>query len=150
MTMVKEGKVISVQAVEVLRIARGWSSHIFRHSAYRWRQGCQPYAPATFYPQKDSWYSFLLEAESTPRAIVRLEWLDQLKKSTSSGLKPANFRFVAWCLYQLCYRVPHITMAWWFLIRYWHVFKIPFVRIFNNTVPTSAYDETRRPYICNS
>jgi hypothetical protein len=25
-----------------------------------------PYAPAAFYPQKDSWYSFLLEAESTP------------------------------------------------------------------------------------
>jgi hypothetical protein len=27
---------------------------------------CQPYAPAAFYSQKDSWYSFLLEAESTP------------------------------------------------------------------------------------
>jgi hypothetical protein len=28
--------------------------------------GCQPYAPATFTPRKYSWYSFLLEAESTP------------------------------------------------------------------------------------
>jgi hypothetical protein len=28
------------------------------------------------YHQEDSWYSFLLEAESTPRAIVRLEGLD--------------------------------------------------------------------------
>jgi hypothetical protein len=28
--------------------------------------GCQPYTPATFYPQEDSWYSFLLEAESIP------------------------------------------------------------------------------------
>jgi hypothetical protein len=27
---------------------------------------CQPYAPAALYPQEDSWYSFLLEAESTP------------------------------------------------------------------------------------
>jgi hypothetical protein len=27
---------------------------------------CQPYAPAVFYHQEDSWYSFLLEAESTP------------------------------------------------------------------------------------
>jgi hypothetical protein len=26
---------------------------------------CQPYAPASLYSQEDSWYSFLLEAEST-------------------------------------------------------------------------------------
>jgi hypothetical protein len=32
---------------------------------WRW-QGCQPYAPATFTPRKYSWYSFPLEAESTP------------------------------------------------------------------------------------
>jgi hypothetical protein len=31
----------------------------------RW-QGCQSYAPANFTPRKYSWYSFLLEAESTP------------------------------------------------------------------------------------
>jgi hypothetical protein len=36
-----------------------------RQSAHRWRWGCQPYAPAALYPQGDSWYSFLLEAEST-------------------------------------------------------------------------------------
>jgi len=29
-------------------------------------EGCQPYAPAAFTPRKFSWYSFLLEAESTP------------------------------------------------------------------------------------
>jgi hypothetical protein len=45
-----EGKVIPVQAVEALRVARDFGSHIFRHSAHRWRQGCQPYAPAAFYP----------------------------------------------------------------------------------------------------
>jgi hypothetical protein len=32
----------------------------------RRRWGCQPYAPAALYPQEVSWYSFLLEAESTP------------------------------------------------------------------------------------
>jgi hypothetical protein len=52
--------------------------------------------PAAFYPQEDSWYSFLLEAESTPRAIVRLEGLSQLKNlMTSSGIEPATFRLVA-------------------------------------------------------
>jgi hypothetical protein len=30
------------------------------------QQGCQPYRPAAFTPRKYSWYSFLLEAESTP------------------------------------------------------------------------------------
>jgi hypothetical protein len=37
-----------------------------RKSAHRWRWGCQPYAPVALYPQEDSWYSFLWEAESTP------------------------------------------------------------------------------------
>jgi len=37
---------------------------------------CRPYAPAAFTPMKYSWYSFMLEAESTPRAIVRSEGLD--------------------------------------------------------------------------
>jgi hypothetical protein len=55
------------------------------------------YAPSALYPQvslffKDSWYSFLLEAESTPGP----EGLGQFKKkSTSSGLEPATFRFAA-------------------------------------------------------
>jgi hypothetical protein len=31
-------------------------------------------------PQEDSWYSFLLEAESVPGVIVRLKGLGQLKK----------------------------------------------------------------------
>jgi hypothetical protein len=36
------------------------------------RQGFQPYASAALYPQEDTWYSFLLEAESA-EAIVRLD-----------------------------------------------------------------------------
>jgi hypothetical protein len=49
-----------------------------------------------FTPQEDSWYTFLLEAESTPRAIVRLEGLGQLKtQMTSSGIESATLRLVA-------------------------------------------------------
>jgi hypothetical protein len=36
-----------------------------RQPAHRWRWG-QPYTPAAHYPEEDFWYSFLLEAESTP------------------------------------------------------------------------------------
>jgi hypothetical protein len=44
-----------------------------------------------FFIFDDSWYSFLLEAEST-------EGLSQFKKSTSSGSEPAIFRLAALCL----------------------------------------------------
>jgi hypothetical protein len=49
--------------------------------------------PDALYPQEDSWYSFLLEAELTPG---RLEGLDQLKNPmTSSGIEPMTFQLVA-------------------------------------------------------
>ena len=38
----------------------------FHDNGTGWWQGCQPYAPAAFTPRKYIWYSFLLEAESTP------------------------------------------------------------------------------------
>jgi hypothetical protein len=37
-----------------------------RQSVHRWQWGCQPCVPAALYPQEDSWYSFLLKAESIP------------------------------------------------------------------------------------
>jgi hypothetical protein len=67
---VKLGKVIPVLAVEALRVARGWGSH----------------SPVAFYPHEDSWYSFLLEAESTGR----MEGLGKLKNSTSSGTRTGD------------------------------------------------------------
>jgi hypothetical protein len=52
--------------------------------------------PAALYPQEYSWYSFLSEAESTPKAIVLLEGLGQQKNPmTSSGIEPVIFRLVA-------------------------------------------------------
>jgi hypothetical protein len=46
--------------------------------------------PPGFFIFKDSWCSFLLEAESTGRK----DYVN-LKKSTSSGLEPATFRLAA-------------------------------------------------------
>jgi hypothetical protein len=45
--------------------------------------------------QEDSWYSFLLEAESTPGSIVRLEGLGKLKKIHIIGTEPATSRLIA-------------------------------------------------------
>jgi hypothetical protein len=57
-------------------------------------------------PQEDSEYSFLLEAESTPGVMVRLEGVGELKNPViSSGIEPATSRIVAECLYKLCYLV---------------------------------------------
>jgi hypothetical protein len=67
-----------------------------RLSAHRWRWGCQPYAPVALYPEKVTWLSFLLQAESTPGVIVRLEELGPWKNAmNSSGMEPATFRLVA-------------------------------------------------------
>jgi hypothetical protein len=41
-----------------------------RKSAHRWLWGCQPHAPTVIHPHEDSWYSFLLESESTHGAKV--------------------------------------------------------------------------------
>jgi hypothetical protein len=46
----------------------------------------QPYAPAAYYPQENSWHSFLLETESTPE----LEELRKFIKSTSSGIRTGD------------------------------------------------------------
>jgi hypothetical protein len=51
-----------------------------RQSAHRWRRSCQPYAPATLYPQEDWWYLFLLEAESIlgPGATGRIGLIEKI------------------------------------------------------------------------
>ena len=48
------------------------------------------------YPRKCSWYSFLLEAESTPGPQCdRKDFMSMKNPLTPAGIEPATFRFVA-------------------------------------------------------
>ena len=47
-------------------------------------------------PRKYSWYSFLLEAESTPGTQCdRKDFMSMKNPLTPAGIEPATFRFVA-------------------------------------------------------
>ena len=85
--------------------------------------GCQPYAPPTFTPRKFSWYSFLLEAESNPRAIVRSEGFYVNENSTdtswdrTSDLPERRYtcRILMWKLlstWTRTLRIPEIVLEW--------------------------------------
>jgi hypothetical protein len=64
-----KGKVIPVQAMEALRAARGWGR---------------------FLPPRRFLVLISVRGWVDPRAIVRLEGLGQLKKSTSSGTRTGD------------------------------------------------------------
>jgi len=64
-------------------------------------------ALCTGHPRKYSWYSFLLEAESTPGAIVCPEGLCKYKiPMTPLGIEPATFQHVTQCPNKMRHRVP--------------------------------------------
>ena len=87
--------------LQVLRVPEGWGSQISWHSAHELGKIVSPTHRPPLVPRKYSWYLFLLEAESTPKAILRLEGLCQRKiPMTPSGIEPATFRLVAQCLNQ--------------------------------------------------
>jgi hypothetical protein len=59
-------------------------------------------------PRKYFWYSFLLEAESTPGP--QCSWKDNVNErfqKTPPKIEPATFWLVKHCLNQLCHHVPH-------------------------------------------
>jgi hypothetical protein len=66
-----------------------------RQSDHTWREGCQHYAPAAFYPLGRFVVLISVRGRTDSRPRVRLEKLGNLKKATSSGLDLVTFRFVA-------------------------------------------------------
>ena len=89
---------------EVLRVPGGWGFQISRQSTHTDGKVVSPTHRPPLRPRKYSWYSFLLEAEST---VVRTEGLCHWKTPmTISGIEPATFRLVAQCLNQLQHPVP--------------------------------------------
>jgi hypothetical protein len=89
---------------QALRAAGGWGSQISRQSAHEGGKFVSPTHWPPLSPRKYFWYSFLLEAKSTP---VRPEGFCQSKiQMTPSGIESATCRLVAQRLHQLRHRVP--------------------------------------------
>jgi hypothetical protein len=61
-----KGKTIPLQAWTGPKGSRRLRLPDFKTVGTRGWQVCQPYAPTTLTPRKHSWYTILLEAESTP------------------------------------------------------------------------------------
>jgi len=87
------------QETEALRFQDNQHMKVVRLSALR--------TSRLYHPTKYSWYSFLLEAESTP--APQCSQNDHIKRKipvTPSGTEPATFWLVAQCLNQLHHHMP--------------------------------------------
>jgi hypothetical protein len=96
---------------QALRVPGGWGFHISRQSAREGGKAVSPTHRPPLSSRKYSWYSFLLEAESTTGPQCgRKDYVNEKLQWTPSGIEPTTFRLVAQCLNQLLYRVPHYQL----------------------------------------
>ena len=112
--IIKKVKQSHYRPEQAQRVPGGWGSQISRQWVHEGGKVVSRTHRPPLPPRKHSWYSFLLEAESTPRAIVRPEGLCQWKiPMTPSGTEPATFWLVAQCLNQVRHRGPPIIIIIW-------------------------------------
>ena len=107
----KKGKAIPVEA---LRVPGGWGSGISWQSAHEVGKVVSPRHRTPLPASKNSWYSYLLGAESKPRPWCG--WQDYGKwktRVTPSGNEPATIRFEAQCLNQLRHCVFKLLIMQW-------------------------------------
>jgi hypothetical protein len=106
-----KGKAIPLQALTGPEGSRRWRIPDFKTiGTWRW-QGYQPYAPAAFTPRKYSWYSFLLEAESTPESQCGREDYVNEKFNDTIGNRPRDLPVCSAVLQPLRHRVPQILFG---------------------------------------
>ena len=101
----REAKQSHYRPGEALRVPGVWGSQISRQSAHEGGKAVSPTHRPPLPPRKYSWYSFLLEAESTPGPQCgRKDCVNKNIPMTPSGVEPATFWLVAQCFNQLRHR----------------------------------------------
>ena len=102
-----KGKSVPITGLEWPRGFQEVKVPRFRDKGTGCWKGCQPCAPAAFTLRKYSWYSLLLEDESTPAPKCdRWDFMSLKKNLTLAGIKPLTFRFVAQHLNHCATAVP--------------------------------------------
>jgi hypothetical protein len=109
-------------------------AHTFsKRSVQRWRWDCQPYAPAALYPKEDSWYSFLLEAESIHSEAGRISSIEKSYDLTgirtwhlpacSVVLQPPHAEVLTWNLSGEIIIIIYFNCKWVFIRWQWYYNK---------------------------
>jgi hypothetical protein len=95
---------------QALMVPGGWGSQISRQSAHEGGKVVSHKHRPPLPPRKYSWYSFLLEVESTP-GLWPKDYVNEKFQLPASGIEPTNLCLVAQCLYQLRHRVPRFCVV---------------------------------------
>jgi hypothetical protein len=106
----KKGKAIPLQALTDPEGSRRLRLPDFK--TWRW-QGCQPYKLAAFTPRRYTWYSFLLEAESTQGHSAAGRIMSMKNFNDTIGNRSRDRQVCSSVPQPLCRRLPrkvHITV----------------------------------------
>jgi hypothetical protein len=92
---------------QALRVPGGWGLQISWHSECESGTVVSPTHRPPSPTRKYSWYSFLLDAESTPGKEKLGQWKIPM---ASSGIEPTTFRLVEQCLSQMRHCLPPVIL----------------------------------------